>query len=359
MRLSFSLLAACTLGASLAAQNNFILYPDDARSATSVASRYSFGALAGEMLQQVPASALAGIGDNGTACQVTNMSFILQDQNNATQENYTVIFRSATGTGAPDATPTGIIAQSSSLLSPLGTGGVAAYLVTVTFTSPLALPCTGDYFFGVSFTAASGWTTSTDGISIHNAYNPPTGTLGSNARSTAPTIAWQIFDPGTGTAAFQASSARVANIALGTAAPVLAIGNRDPLSTRSTGGIDYGLGGLYPAVKLGTRDDGLDARINDTPSIGGVGVVFVGLGSFGPAIPIPGFLGRVYLDLTFPVIEFVAASITGTTVGYGKVQLASPGVIPSSPGVTLYFQAFTVDSGFANPRISNAIAVSF
>ena len=359
MRLPLALLASCALGTSLFAQNTYVLYPDDARTATSSTTRYSFGTLAGEMLQQVPKTALAGVGDNGTACQVTNMTYVMQDQNNATQESYSIIFRSATGVGVPDVTAGGIIAQTSAMLSPLGTGGVLAYLITATFASPLAVPCASDYFYGISFGAAPGWATNVDGISIHNAFNPPTGSFGSNARSTAPTIAWQVFDPGTGTAAFQAASARVANMGLGTTQPVLAIGNRDPLSTRSTGGIDYGLGGLYPAVKSSPRDDGLDARVNDTPNNGGVAVIFVGLNSFGPAVPIPGFSGRVYLDLSFPVIEFVAATISGATVGYGKVTLAPPGAIPASPGVTLYFQAFTVNSGFANPRISNAIAVSF
>ena len=354
-----SLAVALGLTGSLFAQTNtYILYPDDARAATTQSTRYSFGPLAGEVLQEVPGGSIASLGDGGSNCTVTNMSILLQDENNATQEAFSVILRSAALGGGPDATPSGIIASSSPIQSPLGAGGVGSSLITVTFASPVTVLCTGSYFYGVSLSANANYPAS-DGLSVHNAINPPTGTLGSNARSTAPTIAWQIYDPGFGLTALPAASPRVANIGLGTAQAVLNIGNRDPLSTRSPSGIDYGLGGLFPAVKSGGRDDGLEAKITDTPNNNGIGVVFLGIGSFGPALNVPGFTGRIRLNLSFPVIELAAAFITGATVGTGKVQIVPPGSIPAATGVNIYFQAITVNAGYANPRISNAVAVSF
>ena len=336
--------------------NTFLLYPDDARGATTFSTRYSFGGLAGEMLQQVPGSNLAGVGDAGGICSVGDMNFVLQDQNSATAENFAVIFRAPTVFGAPDQNPSGIIAQAGPLLSPPGSGGAASFLITVTFAAPVVLPCTGTYFYGVALSAAPGWALGTDGLSIHNAYNAPAGAVGSNARASAPVIAWQIFDPGSGSIVGTASTARVANIGLGTPQTVLSIGNFDPLSQRSLGGIDYGLGGLYPAAKTAGRDDGLEARIAGTQHLGGVAVLLLGL-SFGPPTPLPGFAGRVYLNFAGPIVQVGVAPILGTTIGYAKLSIAPPGLLPIAPGVGLFFQAATVDATFANPHLSNGVVV--
>lgn len=359
MRTSLLLGLGLLLAPAVAAQDTFVIYPDDARVATSATTRYNFGDLAGEMLQQVPAGNFAGVGDNGTACQVTNMTFTLQDQNDLSQENYSVIFRSAATGGGPDASAGGIIAQGGPFASPLGTGTIAAYLITLTFTTPVSLPCTGDYFFGISFNAVPSalgtWAAGTEGISIHHAYNPGVGTLGSNARATCPIVTWQIY--ATAPNGVRTGSARAANIGLGTTTPVLAIGNNDPSTTRIPNLIDYGIGGMFPAVKLSPRDDGLEARIADTANLNGTGVFFLGTTSFGPGIPLGGFSGRIWLNPTGLIIQLGTAAITGTTTGYAKIQVAPPTTIPAFTGITLFFQGVTVSSTFTNARFTNAEGV--
>lgn len=353
--LSLLLVVSCVPVLRAQAANTFLLYPDDARGATTFATRYSFGALAGEMLQQMPAANLVGIGDAGGTCSASTIDLILQDQNGATQENYELLVRAPTPFGTPDPNPSGILVQTGPLSTPPGSPGATSYLITVTFAAAVVLPCKSSFFYGVALAAAPGWTLGLDGASVHNAYNPPAGAVGSNARATAPVISWQIFDPGSGAIVGTAPTPRVANIGLGTDQAVLNLGNYDPASQRSPAGIDYGLGGLFPAAVGGSRNDGLHARISDSIHLGGTALLLFGV-RFGTPIALPGFAGRIHLDLAAPIVQIGLAPITGTTFGYARFTIATPGFLPAISGGALCFQACTFDAGLANPHLTNAIA---
>ena len=343
------LILACAAPAQVV-DDRFEVFPDRAGNATTFTSRLSLGTSGGEILQEVPGNAFAGIGNKTATCELTGIGFLLQDQNLATQEVYNGVVRRALAAGGPDATPGGIVLRTANQMLPVGTGA-GAYQVTLTFATAVAVPCTGGLFLGVEVVPAS-W--STDGLSMHSAAYPPTGTLGDNPRAGAPNLSWQILN---GTAS-PAASGRVMRTWVTAKSAFLNMGNHDPASTRSADKKSFGAGGMFPALA-----HGIEARVIDTPNAGGLAHLFLSLAPFGTGISLPSFGADLYLNLAGPVVLLGSQPLlpTGTpAVGIASFTVVPAGQLP--PGVAgnrLVFQALTHGAAFANPRFTNAQAQSY
>lgn len=347
----------------------FQIYPDTTGAATSATTRMSLGTSAGELLQEVPAKFFAGIGDNGQSCQVDGFFCLTQDQNQATAETFNIVIRSNLASGGPDASAAGLLFRSADVNLPSNpVGGVAAYLVNIAFATPVKVPCTGGMSYGLEVRAGA-WTA--DAQSMHMAFYTVTPTgfpAGDNTRNgllnATHQHAWYILNGVATRAALSGTSpGRSMRCGLTTKAAIVNIGNNDPTTTKTADKHSYGFGGVYPAIKdvANTRDDGLTARVLDTANVGGTAFLFLGTAT-GPAFNLAGFGGNLYLSLPGGVFSIGSAPIlpTGTpVVGVASVPVAPPGAIPSATGVTLFFQAISVGTGFANPRFSNAQGVNF
>lgn len=354
MRLIMGLAAGATFVSLAAAQtpNNYEIYPDPIanQGGTTYTTRGTLGSGPGEVLQELPINLVAGIGDIGTSCQFVGAEFLTQDQDASTQEMYSVVAR-ADATGMPDVTAQ--LLNVTGLSTPVGTG-IAAWRITVTFGTPFNAPCDKGMYVGLGLSGNATWTA--DGQSLHAAaYVWPGGTFpttGDNPRQGAPKLTWNVANmvvsqPGTGF---------VYSFAMRTVAAVLNMGNEDPLSTRSPGGISYGAGGFFPEVKSPGRDDGLRARVRDATNNGGMAFLLLGTGSFPMGLPLGGFQGHIYLSpagILFTVPTWTASIVNNEAL----LQVIPPTAIPA-PGFTVYFQGITVGQGFVNPRFTNLAGVS-
>ena len=350
-------LALAALSPQAAAQqqyNLFTIYPDrwDTNpnpAATSYASRLLLNANAGEVLQEVPGNLIAGVGDNGTACTFRTSQFALQDFNATTQEQLRFLIRRADMTGAPDGTAAGLVMQTTLVTSPLGTG-IAAWTITLTFATDVPLPCTGTYFLGLSLPAAPAFPNPTDGLYAHVAHYGTPATRGDNPRNGAPGLGWVVDASGVR----RDMVGQVIAIGVEQLTPMLNMGNNDPGSTRTTNGISFGAGGLYP---LQSRD-GLNWQVLDVQNAGGQAFLLIGGGLMQAPFVIGGIGGRPYLDITKQILAAGTMSLDATC--YGTAALVPPGSIP--PGLqtfSLTFQALTAGTGLTNVRFSNAWSVLF
>ena len=354
MRLFLGLAAGMTFVSLAAAQtpNNYEIYPDPIanQATTTYTTRGTLGSGPGEVLQEWPINLVAGIGDNGTTCQFVGAEFLTQDQDASTPEQYSVVAR-ADAMGMPDVTA--LLLNATGLSTPAGTG-ITAWRITVTFASPFNAPCDKGMYVGLGLSGNATWTA--DGQSLHGAaYVFPGGTfpmVGDHPRQNAPKLTWNVANmvvsqPGTGF---------VYSFAMRTNAPVLNIGNEDPLSSRSPGGISYGAGGFFPDVKSAGRDDGLRARVRDNANTGGMAFVLLGTGSFPMGLALGGFQGHIYLSpagliMSLPIWQ---GSIVNNEA---LIQIAPPTAIPA-PGWNVYFQAITVNASLGNARFTNLAGVS-
>jgi hypothetical protein len=309
------------------------------------------GTSAGQLFQEVPKAMFRGVGDGGSACVATGFQMWTADENAATQETYSIVFRGPLSTGGPDMSAAGLIGQIGPFLTPLATGR-AGWQITATFGTPLTLPCEDSFYLGIDVQAAP-W--SSDGQSLYVAYYYPPATrfIGDNPRGNAPNHAWQAVN---GVATISASQLTVRVGALVTT-PVLNIGSIDPLNAKQVGTC-YGAGGMYPDVSSGPRDDGLEARVRDAARAGGRALLLLSSGYwFVPGgLTYPGFTGHLWLDVTSMV------SLGNGTLGPGDtvIPIVPANVLPASlMGASAYVQAVTVDATLANGRFSNVAVVSF
>lgn len=356
----FAATAACALASwtSASAQGNYYeVWPDSvaASATTNATTRGTLGTAAGDVLQEWPVDMVAGVGDTGAGCQFTGALFRHQDQDAATQENYAIIVRKPDPMGMVDPTPGGILFQGPTVQTPLS-AGIVAWTTTVGFTTPVTLPCDKGQFVGLYMDPAPGWS-ATDGHSMHMAsyvdLGPPYPPVGDNPRRTARNISWNTSNG----VVTNTPSGRVFAFALLTNAAVLNMGNIDPTSTRSPGGISYAAGGFFPEVKLGgARDDGLVARVRDNTNTGGSAHVLLGSGQLPFGLPLPPFSGSIWLNPAGAIVPVGSATLNA---GVATITVAPPAAIPPLLGFSLWFQGVTLNSGFANPRFTNAQGVSF
>lgn len=371
LSIAAALITACFASAQ-APNEKFEIFPDQAGAALSATTRMSLSTSAGEILQEVPGSFFAGVGDTGAGCKITGFTVATQDQNQATQETYNIIVRSNLPAGGPDASAAGLILRSADQLLPTNpVGGAAAFIVTFTFATPVTVPCTGGISYGLEVRAGA-WTA--DAQSMHMAFYSPTPAgfpAGDNTRlinltNAANQHAWYIL----GGSAFRAAAngasvGRTMRCAVFTNTANLNLGNKDPLTTKTPDFISYGAGGMYPAIKdvANSRDDGLEARVLDTPNAGGKAYVFMSISPFGPGLPLPGWAGNLYLNFGGPITFMGSAAIvaTGSPVqGIALISMLPPGSVPASViGGKLCFQAVSHNASFGNLRISNAQAQSY
>ncbi len=236
--------------------------------------------------------------------------------------------------------------------------GIAAYNVWWTFTTPQAVPCSSDYFYGLRLPASTGWPN--DGLSGHMA-DYTAGTTGDDPRASAPPLGWSVL-----TGAAPQAQAHVWNFCLGTATPTMQIGADNPGAARyinATGSLGFGAAGIYPDVSgsAGTgRSDGLSLRIHDNANVGGTAFGMFGVGYAPVALQIPPFAGAMSMD--FAVLMSVGSApitldpLTGQSVAV--IPVLAPGIIPPSVvGSSPVFSAITL--GATDTHFTNSARVSF
>ena len=128
---------------------------------TEFTSRGSIDKNEGECLQMVSAKHFGCFG------AIKSVTFVLQDEDASTQENFWVVFRKADSTGTkPDMTSSGVILMQGPYKPPKGSGR-AAWQYTVPLSKPLKLLacCKGsNFFYGLRISANANWYN--DGLSM-------------------------------------------------------------------------------------------------------------------------------------------------------------------------------------------------
>lgn len=355
--LASTLSASLFLAATLAAQGDFIIWPERNGSAATYTDRL-VGTLAGEIFQEIPGTMFAGVGDRGGSCNVTTVYHWATDENPTTQETFHLVFRRPDPVNpGPDPNAAGLIARVGPFNLPTGGSQRQAWLITTTLSSPVPVPCKGGWFLGLDLPASPQW--SMDGHSVWVAwYNPPsTRNLGENARNNAPNHSWRIMS------SVVTPSPSPCTLRLGcfTPAPALNIGGIDPANVRQlpVGSSNYGAGGMYPDISGTPRSDGIDVRIHDPMNIGGRAHLVLGSGITPiTGLSYPGIAGRLWLDPTSGVLVYVGSSaLAGPEVA---VPVALPGTIPPAlMGQRAAFQGLTVNAAGGNAAWSNLQVVSF
>ncbi|MCC6672915.1 MAG: hypothetical protein IT458_17760 [Planctomycetes bacterium] len=336
--------------------NLFQIYPERTGACTTHVTRMSLAGNAGEVLKEVPATLLRGVGNNGTACRVIGMRIRTADEDGSTAETYHLVFRRAAPGGGPDPTPAGVIARFGPFQTQTSAGRVG-WDITHTFAQPVTIPCEADFYHGFELTQAN-WTA--DGQSIYTAYyypTPPSPTVGDNPRGNALSLGWTVDPVGQFASRGVPGQNPWFDLLLDT--PVLNMGGVDPNNVKQSpaGSPCFGAGGLYPDVSGGSRSDGLVARVTDAGNTNGRGYVFLSANwlVFAGGLPVPGVTGRLWTD---PTIFLLAGQ--GNLVGSeATFPIAPAGAINASlVGATVYFQALTVNASLGNLRLSNAAGVS-
>jgi len=306
-----------------------------------------------ECLTDLSAAAFRGIGSvNSTTCRVTGQVHIIQDADTSTGDPYHIILRQPVAPdGLPDGTNAGIIARSGVLNLPVGAGGGGAWQITVTWQTPVQVPCETGFYLGVVLlpqTSSTDYTLTQTASLFTPGATPPGTATGDNPRQPAPKFHAVRVDQPSGTAVRSTTQRTLTMIAL-TDAPTVNVGNVD-----NTVGGDYtsfGLGGLYPAIKTGTRDDGLAVRIEDETNAGGVAAAFLSIGFLPGGFDVSGLSGAVWIDPTTLVLAAMGP-IPAVTPCVFQTVMAPPGSIPAAAGVTLTFSALTFGNG--GGRLANA-----
>ena len=351
-----ALLLIASTGTSLLAQGDFILYPTKTGNSTTFVDRFSTSAV--EVLQGLHRDNFAGIGDNGTTCEVNSVYHWAVDENPSTTETYSVVFRSQEATSRrPDLTPSGLIASAGPFTSPPNpTTTRATFFVTDTFATPITIPCQGGVFVGLDLPASPNWPAS-DGHAVYVAwyYPPATSPLGDNPRFGAPRTA---FGNTSGTLV-RPQSNLLLRIGMLVDSAVLNIGGIDPAATNQMpAGSNYGAGGLYPDISGMPRSDGLDVMIEDQGKPNGMAALFMstGITSLG-GINLAPITGQLWLD-PLAITPLTTGSLDAA--GIGVIPLAPPGSIPSGlVGGDIAFQAVTFTIPISGPKTTNVQVVHF
>lgn len=366
---SLLLLAPLALVASAAAQAAPVNYFDLWSGCTNFTSRGAGGVNECDILQQVPSVNYAGIGHvaGGTGTTLNGFRYVMQDQNAATIENYSMIIRSDAA-GAPDVTPTGVLLETAPIASP-GGSGILAWQITLTLaTASTVVPQCATFYHGAHVPANAGWT-ATDALSYHictyfvtngvsRADNPATTYTGN--------LAWNVVRPAN--LVTQPGAPRNIRFELAVPSAVATLGNVDPTLVSDTfwqvncsanANRSWGAGGMYPMVG-GSRNDGLDIRVRDLANAGGFAVVFLGVDlGICPGIPLTGLAnGSLYLNPgALTQIGVGALSPTGESIQ----TILPPGAANSTfANAVIDFQAFTLSPTLALPgSLSNRATVKY
>ncbi|MCA8972714.1 MAG: hypothetical protein KDC95_23200 [Planctomycetes bacterium] len=336
MRPSYTL-ATCLLAipalASAAFAQNEVMYKGN----VAFTSRGNIGTGTGEVLQGFHsdywrACGQASTGDTGLITALSGQAF--QDQDQTTAETYRWVIRSGTDANGPTTGTAGEIFVSGDQTLGPGTGtGAAAWNVTTTLTTPVAVPSSAFFAVGVQLTAAS-WTA--DGMSVWAASQET-----NNSTTLALDMAWQII--GTATTAIHPSLKRTWRMGFNQAPAALQLGN-----FTGTGAALYGSGGNFPNRGV----DGVAFRVNGTGFDGDIAAVFLA-GGFGTSVDV--FGGRLALDVTstLPIPVAVGAVASGV---YENKNIA---LWPATLGGHFTFQAVLINGTAMTASMTNAVKVTF
>ncbi len=343
---------------------------------TEYTSRGTVGTGEGEVLNRVPAKHF------GFLRPCTKVQYVLQDQNSATPEYYSIIFRKGDpqNPGKPlvkidpqTGKDLGIIYETGKMsYSGKGQGGAAAWIFTLTLSKPVILP-DGEFFYGVHFYPAPKWTA--DGGSCHmsGGYNP-SGT--SNAakcgehfrQGIKPKLAWCITytngkpDP---TKIQEPSINRSFWVKIFVQNPVVQPYTIDPAARCASkkGKPDLGFAGLWPDL-VDLEKNGYLAnfgwRLREVNYPSGIGMVFLA----SKQLPVPMHLpfGNWYLLPSDPWFTILGGqSITLSTKGEGDTQAFNPptAVRQLLLGTWLYAQGVAVDAKTGAFGLTNWSGTSF
>jgi hypothetical protein len=366
-----------TLAASLTAQNVAVGFTFN--TGISATSRGALQAAAGQLLFRFDAEDYRCWGDaNGTTNTVTGMQFILQDQFDSSVEQYDIrIYGEDLTTPNPNfpnfapTAPVGTnqLAHFGPFSSPGGTlNAPAAWFVTVTFATPLALPDAQDIFLGVELqpsaaanTAATPPSWPNDGISVQ---------IELGLQQPAPFTVWDLKGPAAISGGLTANSYAIAH---NPATGVMAYGGArqgqvDFLTTTNVGrGVvtaqtnqtSLTVSNALPGTAsfyIGVHPDAATPPFNggraDVPSYvfmgapAGTIVFFLIDFSFSPfplplSMFVPGSTGAACLNLgAFQTLGFSIASGTGQDAFTLNL---SPGARTLIGGLTLVWQGVSLD----------------
>ncbi len=346
--------------ASASAQSRgvFTNYPDSQLLSTSFIDRgvASTNGNAVELLNEMPQGAVAGLGDNGTACRIHSMLMVLQDEEASTQEQWRLMARPRDmTTGGPDTS--NVVFQTGALSTPPGLTGGQAWIFTVTFNTPATVPC-DTWFYGVALNAAPLWPGGSDGLSMHMAHYTM-GTLGAHPRATAPNLGWS----NDASATTVSSHDYVWAVTLNPDAPSMQVGAIDPGSARvsaSTGHPDtsFGVAGFFPDVSGAPRSDGIATRIYDAGNPGAVTGVLFSLGPNAVGAAIPGVTGRVYIDFA-TLLGFAGSAIPNSAPEEAIRTFLPANSLPATlAGNSVWFQGVVLTAS-NTVELTNAVAVNF
>ncbi|MEZ5963441.1 MAG: hypothetical protein R3F56_06295 [Planctomycetota bacterium] len=350
-------LAAASVPLHAQTPNIFEIYS----GCTNFTSRGSIGSNAGEYLLQVPATHFSGLGHDptGGSTILAGFRYTTQDQNGVTPETYSMVMRGDTA-GTPDCSAAGLLLTTGNLTTPPNTTvGAIAWVITLTFTTPsTAMPLCATFYQGGQFPAAPGWTPGTDGQSLHIVDYA----LGDTAAPTAPSLSWNCL----GGAPVQPNFQETVRVDALVQSAVLNMGSVDPTTIvtclQGLNNRSFGAGGLWPYCtgSAGPRNDGIDCRVRDATSAGGVFALFLGSNVGCPGVPLGGIAnGALYLNPSGGFVQVVSGTLS--TTGEGIATVVPPNT-PCARFVNRYldFQAFTVGASFALPgNLTNRASVSF
>lgn len=319
------------LGATVAAQPNLIGFDV---GMTDFTSRSGIpGASSGDILMRVDRTSLVGVGNND-AGRISGMTFVLQDQDLATQDPFSIVVYPNDGAGNP---MLGAEMRSGPFVLGLGSG-IGAFRVTIAFSSPLSLPPI-DYHYGVGVGPTPTW--ASDGLSIHG------GSYLQSPRVTNPSAPGitTVVDTTAGMIAL-ANLKRLHRIDMRTDGAVLEAG-----ADVDGSGPLFGLRGHWADRTL---NDGIAFRIRDARSAGLPYAILGALGGPVAGFAIPGANGLAHLQpsLLFPIA--LGAGVLDAAGTITSVPFAAPLTLPAPFGV---ISAQAVVDPFGSPRLTNAAAI--
>lgn len=249
-----SLTATLNQNAALARANSISIYD----GSTESTSRGNIGVGTGRVIQCLPAYAADG------SWALVGTRFVMQDQNSLTSENFTVEVLPDNGPGGPPDPLNPVLVLGPFASATTTTGGVAAFIYTVTF-DPIEVPCGRNVYVSIRLPANPVWTA--DGLSIHN--SSQNGAAGRERPKGDPNanmnFAWQEI----GGVVNEPASERMWNIEFLVDNPALQPFAEQLAFTHATFGAtaarrDFGQAGLFPDVgdlRAENRFDGLGWRL--------------------------------------------------------------------------------------------------
>jgi len=323
---------------AIAQSQTFAIHP----GSTSYTSRGNLGTGSGELLMGLHTSHWRGLGDNGKACEVTQLGLVDQDQNSNTQESFNLVLRNGTDANGPGTGAGDVIASFGPINMPsTPTGSINAWIQTVTLSNAQAVPCDAHFGWGAALTNSSNW--SRDGMSVHTAFSRSNRNmqychLNSEAHG-------YYFPAGSSQATRDLGNARTWRLRMGlsTARNVLQLGSTGAVLGGGTNQ-RYGMNGMFP-----NTGETLSARY--TQCTAGATVQSYVSFMYGPAIPLVAGT-RLYLNTAFFMML-----VGSTAAGGNETHLFGP--TPATPSILgpVPFQGAIIDAGALSLSNGNSTSI--